>query len=104
VSLGTGQLTRPLHYQDVKDWGLIEWARPLFDVVFDGVGDATEYQLTQLVPEADYTRLQVELIGASDALDNANERNLEGLQDLASKLIAERADDLERLAAELGTR
>jgi uncharacterized protein len=104
VSLGTGQLTRPLHYEDVRGWGLIEWARPLIDVVFDGVSDATQYELEQLLPDADYTRFQIELIGASDSLDNAHERNLEGLQDLARKLTRERAADLERLASELTTR
>jgi uncharacterized protein len=101
VSLGTGQLTRPIHWNDAKHWGLVAWARPLIDVVFDGVSDATDYELTQVLPAAAYTRFQVELIGASDALDNANERNLEGLQTLARKLIADRAADLDRLAAEL---
>jgi patatin-like phospholipase/acyl hydrolase len=101
VSVGTGQLTRKFHYEDVRDWGLIEWARPLLDVVFDGVSDATEYELEQLLPEADYTRFQTELIGASDSLDNANEQNLEHLQGLARSLISERAADLERLAGEL---
>jgi len=104
VSLGTGQLTKPLHYEQVKGWGLIEWARPLIDVVFDGVSDATDYELTQLLPAADYTRFQIELVGASDSLDNAREPNLEGLQRLAHTLITERASDLERLAAELDTR
>jgi patatin-like phospholipase/acyl hydrolase len=102
VSLGTGQLTRKLHYEDVRGWGLIEWARPLLDVVFDGVSDATEYELAQLLPESDYLRFQTELVGASDALDNANERNLEHLQDLARSLISERASDLEQLASDLG--
>jgi uncharacterized protein len=101
LSLGTGQLTRPLHYQDVIGWGLIEWARPLFDVVFDGVSDATEYELEQLLPAADYTRFQVELIGASDSLDDASEPNLEHLEALGRRLIEERAADLERLAGEL---
>jgi patatin-like phospholipase/acyl hydrolase len=101
VSLGTGQLTRKLHYEDVRGWGLIEWARPLLDVVFDGVSDATEYELAQLLPESDYVRFQTELVGASDALDNANERNLEHLQDLARSLISQRASDLEQLASEL---
>lgn len=101
VSLGTGQLTRPLHYEQVKGWGLIEWARPLFDVVFDGVSDATDYELTQLLPAADYTRLQVELIGASDSLDDAHEENLEHLQDLGRQLVVARQDDLARLATEL---
>ena len=98
VSLGTGQLTQPLHYEDVKGWGLIEWARPLFDVVFDGVSDATQYQLEQLLPASDYTRLQIELIGASDSLDNASEPNLEHLEALARKLIDQRSADLERLS------
>src|SRR5204863_755766 len=44
VSLGTGQLTRPLPWSDIKNWGLVEWARPALDVVFDGVSDATDYQ------------------------------------------------------------
>jgi patatin-like phospholipase/acyl hydrolase len=101
VSLGTGQLTRPLHYRDVRGWGLIEWARPLFDVVFDGVSDATQYELEQLLPDADYTRFQVELIGASDSLDVASEPNLEHLEALARTLITQRAADLDRLAAEL---
>jgi uncharacterized protein len=101
LSLGTGQLTKPLHYEEVRGWGLIEWARPLFDVVFDGVSDATEYELEQLLAPGDYTRLQIELIGASDSLDNASEPNLEHLEALAHKLIDQRAVDLERLAAEL---
>src|SRR3954447_9826618 len=101
VSLGTGQLTRPLHYADVKGWGLIEWARPLLDVVFDGVSDAIEYELEQLLPAADYTRFQIELTTASDALDNAHEANLENLQTLARTLIEQRDADLARLAGEL---
>jgi uncharacterized protein len=101
LSLGTGQLTKPLHYEDVRGWGLIEWARPLFDVVFDGVSDATEYELEQLLPAGDYTRLQIELIGASDSLDNASEPNLEHLEALAHELIDRHAADLERVAAEL---
>jgi patatin-like phospholipase/acyl hydrolase len=104
VSLGTGQLTRKLHYEEVRSWGLIRWARPLLDVVFDGVSDATEYELEQLLPQSDYVRFQTELIGASDSLDNANERNLDHLQDLARTLISERASDLEQLASQLGTR
>ncbi|MGH8518020.1 MAG: hypothetical protein ACREUE_11225, partial [Panacagrimonas sp.] len=35
LSLGTGQHTRKRTFADVKDWGLVEWARPILDVVFD---------------------------------------------------------------------
>ena len=40
LSLGTGQRTRKRSFEDVEDWGLLEWARPIIDVVFDGVSDA----------------------------------------------------------------
>lgn len=51
VSLGTGELTRRIAYDDAKDWGLAEWARPLLNVVFDGVSDSVNYQLIQLLPD-----------------------------------------------------
>ena len=37
VSLGTGSHTRRLPFEDVRGWGQLEWARPLIDVVFDGL-------------------------------------------------------------------
>ena len=33
VSIGTGQLTNQLEYKQVKDWGLLEWAQPILNVV-----------------------------------------------------------------------
>ena len=50
VSLGTGQLERPIPLGRAKDWGLVGWARPLLGVIFDGVSDTVEYQLDQLAP------------------------------------------------------
>ncbi len=49
VSLGTGELTRPFAYDEAKDWGLAEWAKPIIDVVFDGVSDATDHHLGQIL-------------------------------------------------------
>jgi hypothetical protein len=36
---------RPLPFAEVKDWGLLHWARPILDVVFDGSADAVDFQL-----------------------------------------------------------
>ena len=71
LSLGTGEHTRPLPYEKVKDWGQLEWARPLIDVVFDGGQDAVDMQLRALLPEG-YVRLQTQLERASDDLDDAS--------------------------------
>jgi hypothetical protein len=39
VSLGTGELTRNMPYEEVRGWGLALWAQPILNVVFDGVAD-----------------------------------------------------------------
>lgn len=89
VSLGTGQLTRPIAGRDAAGWGLLQWVRPLIDVVFDGVADTVEYQLNELAADGDAVRLQVALTRASDALDDASPPNLELLEEQAKDLIKE---------------
>jgi uncharacterized protein len=102
ISLGTGQLTRPFPYAKVKEWGLIEWARPLIDVVFDGASDVVDYQLTQLLGEQHFFRFQTELTSASDDLDNATEENLRALRLTGERLISERERDLDAALSALG--
>jgi hypothetical protein len=89
VSLGTGEPTRTIAYDQAKDWGLVQWARPLIDVVFDGGSQATEYQLEQLLDEGKtYFRLQVGLETGFDDLDDASATNLAALRGRAEELIA----------------
>jgi patatin-like phospholipase/acyl hydrolase len=102
VSLGTGQLTRPLPHREVRGWGVLEWVRPLIDVVFDGASDAVDLQLRQLLAPGRYFRLQTALIdGASDDLDDASEENLRALRRRAEDLIARHDEQLDTLAAVL---
>jgi patatin-like phospholipase/acyl hydrolase len=102
LSLGTGEHTRPLPYEKVKDWGQLEWARPVIDVVFDGGQDAVDMQLRALLPDG-FVRLQTQLEKASDDLDDASSDNLDRLRDEAEALIARETatiDDVcERLTA-----
>ena len=49
VSLGTGERTHKRDFDEIKDWGLANWARPILDVVFDGVSDAVNYQLKRVL-------------------------------------------------------
>jgi uncharacterized protein len=100
VSLGTGEHTRPLPYEQVKDWGRLEWARPVLDVVFDGTADAVDFQLEALLG-ASYVRLQTPLDEASDELDDVTPENLAALEREAERLIAAHDDELDRLCARL---
>ena len=80
LSLGTGQRTHRRAFDEIKDWGLAKWARPILDVVFDGVSDAVNYQLERVLGGERYWRLQTELTLASDDLDDATEDNLAKLR------------------------
>ena len=90
-SLGTGQLTDRLRYDEAAGWGLLEWARPVIDVVFDGVSDTVDFQLKELLPRKNgvrrYYRFQTELVGVSDAMDDAGPENVHDLKLLARAMI-----------------
>jgi patatin-like phospholipase/acyl hydrolase len=95
LSLGTGERTRRREFADVKDWGLVEWARPILDVVFDGISDAVDYQLRHVLGDGRYWRLQVELTEASDDLDDASPENLRALRGQAEELMSSHSAQLD---------
>lgn len=102
LSLGTGALNRPLPYETIRSWGLIRWARPVLEVVFDGVSDVVDHLMSRLVRSTDrltrYERIQVDL-SASDAIDDASPANLAALSALADQMVDEHRPLLEDLAA-----
>ena len=98
ASLGTGEHVRPLPFDTVKDWGRLEWAQPILDVVFDGSADAVDRELSTLV-DVRYVRLQTRLEEASDALDDVTPDNLAALRREAERLIARRDADIGRLCS-----
>jgi patatin-like phospholipase/acyl hydrolase len=101
ISLGAGSRKHQRDFDEIKDWGLAHWARPILDVVFDGVSDAVNYQLKRVLPADRYWRFQVELTLASDHLDDATEDNLAKLRGHAEELLAARSDDLDQAIAAL---
>jgi patatin-like phospholipase/acyl hydrolase len=84
VSLGTGSLQRKIKPTDAKSWGAIHWIRPLIDVLFDGTAELSNYCANQLVSPKNYVRLQVDLHGVNDDMDDASIENIGLLKTLAS--------------------
>jgi uncharacterized protein len=101
ASLGTGQLQRPIRFEQAKNWGLVGWARPLIDVMLDGVADTVDYQLRQLAPEVHTFRFQGLLTEASDAIDDASAGNLARLRRLGQQILAEQSEAAGALVAAL---
>jgi patatin-like phospholipase/acyl hydrolase len=102
VSLGTGRPTHQhaIDVEEAKGWGRLGWARPVIDVIFDGVSDTVEFELGRL-GGVDYVRLQTPLRHAREALDDAGADNLAGLRRDADALVADHAAELDALAARL---
>jgi uncharacterized protein len=114
VSIGTGQPPQtyasggpiPVPWSDAQGWGLAHWARPVLEVVFDGVAEAAEYQLRRLCRHADgesprYHRLQSKLPTANQALDDASPSNIVKLLADAETLMAEERETLDDICAAL---
>ncbi len=106
VSLGTGSYTRPYRYEEARTWGVAGWARPILDVIFDGVGDTVDYQLRQLLPPgADgspgYHRFQTILDPDMSEMDDVSPGHLEGLHRMAERILTVQAAEMEALARRL---
>ncbi|MEZ4829820.1 MAG: patatin-like phospholipase family protein [Bacteroidia bacterium] len=93
VSIGTGNTGMPYLYDDVKDWGLVEWVKPLIDILMQGVSDMVDYQMQYLLPPyADgtprYIRLDATLAPGEDSLDDPGDENTSRLADYGNRIIA----------------
>ena len=96
LALGTGEQTRAYTFEQTRWWGQLEWARPVLDMVFDGVADTIDFEAGALMGDR-YVRLQTELNVASDDLDDASEANLAALRAEAEQLIAGSEAELDRV-------
>jgi hypothetical protein len=106
VSLGSGELRRPLVYGRIRRWGLARWTQPILDVALGGVASTVDYQLRQLLPPSSdgvrrYWRFQVRLDEDHDKTDDAGWDNLRALRLLTESMIHERLDDLKLLCETL---
>ncbi|MFM9913729.1 MAG: patatin-like phospholipase family protein [Methylophilaceae bacterium] len=102
LSLGTGELIRPIEYSEAKDWGKAGWLMPLLSCMFDGVSDAANYQMNMLLGEK-YIRLETSLSIASDDMDNTTNGNIENLRAEAKKLIRTHENEIDAVCELLTT-
>lgn len=93
VSLGTGELIRPIDADEAKGWGKVGWLAPLLSCMFDGAADAVDYQMKIFIGK-DYIPLQIRLEKASDDMDNVTDENIENLKKEAMSLIRSHHDKI----------
>ena len=98
LSLGTGELTRPIPYDEARTWGSALWVMSLLDCMFDGASKAADHQMRLFLGDH-YLRLQTQLHYASDDMDDASRGNIRNLKQTAEDLIEREAGALHRFLA-----
>lgn len=106
VSLGTGQYTRRIAYGQAKDWGLVEWVRPIIDILMHGVNETVDYQMQSVLPitaegRQRYYRMQVVLDPYTDKMDDVSPGNMRSLRLMAEAFIRDNAYTFDRLCRQL---
>ena len=81
LSLGTGEADKKYPYEEVKDWGQVEWIEPLIDILMSGISETVNYQLIQIYDAIDrpnqYLRINPNLIDEKPLpIDDASEENI----------------------------
>ena len=98
LSLGTGELTRPIPYDEARTWGSALWIMSLLDCMFDGASKAADHQMRLFLGDH-YLRLQTQLHYASDDMDDASRGNIRNLKQTARELIEREEEALRRFFA-----
>ncbi len=102
VSLGTGSLTSIYPYNEAKNWGLLQWARPLLNILLDGGSEVVAGQLERSMKSSQdgkrcYYRFQTFLTSELEAMDNAQSENIRQLQALAQRVVIEKSREIDEL-------
>ena len=84
LSLGTGECSIPLPWEQVTRWGFAQWADQgrLVDLLFRGASQSANIQAAG-EDNLDYVRLQVELPPDRASTDDISDGNVQGLLDIA---------------------
>ena len=101
-SIGTGVSKEHYEYKDVKDWGMVQWIKPLLDVLFSAGSETINFQLEQIFDANDvsnqYIRIQSELPDyVSTDMDNVTEENLKALHGFGKMLVLDNEAELDKL-------
>ena len=95
-------MTDSLSAKKIDEWGLIQWIKPLINIVFSGQSEVIDYQMEHLLSEEQYYRFQLDYINSGskddtplsnnsddvdDAMDNVSPENINNIKIATKKFI-----------------
>ncbi len=94
ISIGTGKNNTYHQYEKFKNKGLINWIRPIIDIMLSSNSGTVHYQLKQMFSTVEkgeskgYFRLQPPLLNGRSTIDDASSENLHALYEDGLSFIA----------------
>jgi patatin-like phospholipase/acyl hydrolase len=87
LSLGTGVYTENLGIKKTPSWGLLNWAKPITDLMMQAVSKSVHYECNELLNN--YLRLQIDIDKKemSDMADSSLETNIYIKEKVNSKIL-----------------
>ncbi|UJP63898.1 patatin-like phospholipase family protein [Mongoliitalea daihaiensis] len=105
VSLGTGNVKEPIPFERAKRFGLIQWIKPLIDIMMSGNSETVSHQLQWLFDAGNnqegYIRLEPELHKAKPDMDNASPSNMSALVEAGEVFIQKNEELIHNLVLKL---
>jgi len=105
LSMGTGTIKKPYYYDKAKDWGAVQWIKPIIDIMMSGNSETVDFQLKQIFETTDspdnYIRIQPDLYNANSDMDDASKGNLDALKNAGLKYIEDNKELLDSVVDKL---
>jgi patatin-like phospholipase/acyl hydrolase len=107
ISIGTGSVKRPYSYKEFKDAGVIQWIKPLIDIMMSGNAETVDFQLKKIYETLskkdckDYYRIQPKLINSNPEMDRADNENIIALQEDGLLAVADHQILLDEIVQKL---
>ncbi len=105
LSLGTGDVKTQYAYHQIKNWGSLQWVKPVIDILMSGTVEVADYQLRKMFeavghPEQ-YLRLQSQLAPQNVPLGNSDPENLHELVAIGQRTAELNGEALDQFVAML---
>jgi len=91
LSLGAGALDCPYKYEQVKSWGVSEWAKPIMNIVSEAISDIVDHAVS--VAFADCPQNYVRLQATSKPSGGVSEGHVKSLMELAEETLKQKSTE-----------
>ncbi|MCP4460387.1 MAG: patatin [Cytophagales bacterium] len=86
LSIGTGQSIQHYGYGKAKDWGMVQWVKPLIDIMMSGSAEVADYELGKIYGTVKNPNQYIRINGnlketkVDPAMDCATDKNMQLLK------------------------